>query len=503
VCAGHVVGRSGVTQSGGVRIPAVALLCSLLVAACGSTVQTTGSALTGPGGTGDGLTAGPGGTGTTGTAGALTPGTTGTTTLPGTPGAPGTTGTTTTGGTTGAAAGTTGALGSRDTSPVTVGFELIQGGNQFIAAGFGTPVNFGDGRREVMAIVNDLNARGGINGHRIKPVFAEWNAATRDAGRQATCGALIDDGHAQFIITVININSALLECTARHGVPLVNASIGAGDDELYRKYGANFYSPALMSLNVESELLLRRLLERKVLARGSKVGVVVDGTDPQYTRVFKQTEEPTLKALGIPYTSYTVAQQADVNSAVLRFRAENIQDVVFIAPNGIIAALFMQSAEQQQYRPTYGMGDSTSAWFAAQAAPPRQVRGFQGVGSLPLSNVEVRQYPTTAREKACLDLIAKAGERNDDRHSSITATVYCEGIYAWAAVARRVVGPITPAAWRAAYAGVGTTYRPVTTFASSFGTGGHANAALYRDLAWSDGCSCVTYLGGLRPIPRF
>ena len=175
---------------------------------------------------------------------------------------------------------------------------------------------------------------------------------------------------------------------------------------------------------------------------------------------------------------------------------------MFIAPNGSIASLFMQDAENQQYRPTYGMGDSTSAWFAAKAAPAAQVKGFQGVGSLPLSNVEVSQYPTTPRERACLSLIAKQGETNADRHSSITATVYCEATWAWAAVARLVNGPITPAAWRAAYPRVGTTYQPVTTFATDFGNGQHGNTTEYRDFAWSTTCSCITYFGPLRPVPR-
>ena len=480
------------------RIPAVALLCTVLLAGCGSTVQYTGTqTVTGNGSLG-GSSAGaplnggqpgvtvPGSSTTTGSS--SVPGAT----TPGTAGAPGTTG--------GSGSGTP--LAARnDHTPVIVGFELIQGGNELIASGFGTPVNFGDGREEVTAIVNDLNAHGGANGHPIKAVFAEWNAASGDAGRQQDCAALIDDGKAQFIITVININSAFLQCTAQHGVPLVNASFGAGDDYLYRTYGANFFSPSLMSLNRESALLLRRLTARGVLSPARKVGVVIDGTDPQYDRVWKETEVPTLKALGLSYDSYTVAQQADVNSAVLRFKSEDIQQVVFIAPNGIIAALFMQSAEQQQYRPTYGMGDSTSAWFVASAAPRNQVKGFQGVGSLPISNVEVQQYPTTARERACLDVIAKGGEINADRHASITATVYCEATYAWAAVAQHVNGPLTPQAWRAAYRLVGTAYQPVTTFATSFGNGQHGNAGMYRDLGWSTGCSCVTYLSGLRPVP--
>lgn len=485
---------------------ALRLLLVLLLAGCGTTVP-----LSARGSAGDGLSGlgSPGGAGSPTSASSATTGTIGvpggTSAASGPIGGAGGTTTGFSGGT-----GTTGSPGSTsvtavakgDHKPVVVGFELIQGGNQFIASGFGTPVNFGDGRKEVTAIVNDLNAHGGINGHPIAPVFANWDAASGDQGRQSDCSALIDDGHAQFIVTVININSALLACTAKHGVPLVNSSLGAGDDYLYRTYGANFFSPAMMSLNRESALLLRRLLERHVLVAGQKVGVVIDGTDPQYDRVMQETEVPTLKALGLPYDSYSVAAEADVNSAVLRFNSEHIQQVVFIAPNGIIATLFMQSAEQQQYRPTYGMGDSTAAWFAAKAAPANQVKGFQGVGSQPLSNVEVSRYPTTAREHACLNLIAKQGETNADRHSSITATVYCEAIYAWAAAARLVSGPVTPAAWRAAYPRVGTSYEPLTTFATDLGNGQHGNATEYRDMGWTSSCSCVTYSGGLRPIPR-
>jgi hypothetical protein len=129
------------------------------------------------------------------------------------------------------------------------------------------------------------------------------------------------------------------------------------------------------------------------------------------------------------------------------------------------------------------------------------VKGFQGVGSMPLANVETAQYPTTPRERACLQLIAKSGESNSDRHSSITATVYCEAIYAWAAAAKLVNGPLSPAAWRAAYPRVGTSYQPVTTFATDFGNGQHGNATKYHDLAWSNACSCVAYMGPLRPIP--
>lgn len=44
--------------------------------------------------------------------------------------------------------------------------------------------------------------------------------------------------------------------------------------------------------------------------------------------------------------------------------------VQFSAGNGgIPELLFMQAAEQQQYRPKYIMGDSTDTWFVGKQAP--------------------------------------------------------------------------------------------------------------------------------------
>ena len=62
--------------------------------------------------------------------------------------------------------------------------------------------------------------------------------------------------------------------------------------------------------------------------------------------------------------------------------------------------------------------------------------------------------------------------------------------------------PVTAEAWRAAYARVGTSYQPLTTVATDFGNGQNGNALQYRDMAWSSSCSCISYQGPLRPIPR-
>jgi hypothetical protein len=405
------------------------VLALLALTACGTTVpvsqQLAGGTL-GPDGTVTGEAPGTsGGTGGSTTGGPVSG------PLGGTTGTGGTSGSATTGGTTGTTTGTatsgvTAPGGVTDKTPVRVGFETIKGGNELVSAGLGTPVNFGNGRVEVNAIVEDINAKGGLNGRKILPFFAEWDATSGAPGREASCRSLVEDSKVSFLVTVVNMSESFVSCAAKHGVPAINASIAAGDTTLYQKFGDFLFSPALMNLDRELRLVLETARAGGRISKSIKVGVVVDGVeDPQFERVYKRTVDPMLSRWGVPHESFVVAQQSDVSAAVLRFATDGVQVVVFVAPSGIIEILFMQTAEQQRYRPAYSMGDSTSTWFVSSTAPREQVKRISGAGSLPLANVDTRQYPTTPKEKVCLDLIRKKGENNSERHSSITATVYC------------------------------------------------------------------------------
>ena len=491
-----------------VRRLLTAALLGPVLAACGSTVEA-GQQATGGGGLsyagGAAGTNSGGAPSSTGNGAGFAPGAVG---APGGPSyvgngtAPGASGTSTVGGTNPSQGATS--AGGHDTSAIRVGFELIQGGNQIVAQGLGTPVNFGDGKAEVTGIVNDINKHGGINGRHIQPYFGNWNAASGDNGRQADCTQLTEDDHVSFIITVVNMSAEYVACAAQHHVPIINASFGAGDDYMYRQFPLYLYTASLMSLNKEEQLVLTTGRGSGRVSTSRRVGVVIDNTppgDPQYDRVLNATVAPTLKAWGIPYETFSVATQGDVNNAVLRFRADGVKTVVFIAPSGIIEILFMQAAEQQQWRPDYILGDSTDPWFIGEAAPTAQVQHITGAGSLPVSNVPESQYPTTAREKQCFAVIRAAGETNTNRHSSLTATPYCEATWEFVAVASKVVGALTPVSYFNAYSQVGTSFDPVTTFAINFANGRHTGAARYRTLGYASQCQCITYTSGLRPIP--
>lgn len=91
-----------------------------------------------------------------------------------------------------------------------------------------------------------------------------------------------------------------------------------------------------------------------------------------------------------------------------------------------------------------------------------------------------------------------AGYKN--RGSSLTSTLYCDLGFVFADVARSVKGALTPAGWIGAYQSFGRNYAPVTTFATDFVPSVAYGASEYRQLAYSSGCSCISYTSGITPI---
>ena len=397
------------------------------------------------------------------------------------------------------------AEGPRDTTPIRLGFIVLKNGDAFVA-GMGTEVSFGNGRRHVEAVVDDLNERGGVDGRKVEPFYAEYDAAAVDteANYVAACTKLAEDDKVVAILTPINVLDSVVACAAKYRTPLLNASFDPGDDHAYAKFGDYFFSPSLLSLDNGVRLMLQTLRRRGELGADTKVGIMYRTKSPHYKRVVDRVYVPLLESWGIPYELAGIRDYSqDVNAAQLRFATSDVNLVMFMAPNGINQLLFMQSAEQQGYRPRYFTTDTDSTRFVSANVPRAQARNIAGVGTLPLSNVPADQYPPSPQEAACLELIReRSGENTANRVSSLTATLYCELVYAFAAVAERVSGPLTVDAWRAAYATVGTSYRPISTFGIDFGNGRHDNATLYRPYAWDDGCGCLTYTGKARPVPR-
>jgi hypothetical protein len=484
-----------------------ALLSALLVTACGTTVDTR-SAGSAHGGTDTGIP-GP----AAGAAGSQAAGGPGTDVIAGTPSsvgtavaAPGGVGTTAVGSSaqTGSSSGVTGAGVAGDKTPIRLGFPVLKNGNVLLA-GFGTTVSFGDGKAQVEAIVSDLNKHGGMNGRPVHPFYAEVDVAAPDAEANylAACAKLTEDDRVFAVLTPINPPQSFVRCVAKHQTLLLNASFNPTDDVLQREVRDWFFSPSLINLNRGERILLDELRAAGKLGKPVRVGLLISEKDPAFVRVTNTVVVSTLKGWGLPYTLQGAKDYKDssaISSAALKFRSDGVTLVLFVAPNGLLQLQFLQAAEDQGYRPSYGLTDYDSVKLLSETAPRAQMQAAFGVGSLPVSNVPPSQYPENAQEKACLQVMRAAGIQGGDRNANLTATLYCELVRSFAVVAALVRGPLTSAKWRAAYPTV-TNYQPISTFTVDFRNGRTDNASSYRLMSWADACSCVTYKGGLRRAP--
>jgi hypothetical protein len=480
------------------------VLACLSLAACGTTVPLSQQARAGAG-TGSDVVSGEGSIptdGSTSPVGTTTDPGTGAVSVPGGGSSSGTTGS----GSVGAAPTTGTASAAINTAPLTVGVFYLNGGNQLLSTAFpGSSVSFGDGKREAQTIIDDVNARKLAGGHKLVPVWIPVQATDNDDARQQACLGAVQDHHPVALFSMFNLTQGLSQCVKKANTLLIDVALGAGDEQLYATAKNLAFSPSQITRDAEQKLVLGLAHADGRIKAGKPVGILTQGDDPMYPRVVHSTIEPLLKSWGIPFETQVLSSGSDtsgMSAAVLKFQGSNVDSVVFsLGSGGIPEVLFMQAADQQQYRPAYLMGDSTDTNFVGSQAPAAQIKRISGAGTYPLANVRADQYPSSPAEKKCLDLLNKKIGGYPNRYSSLTGTLYCEIIQSFAHVVSRVQGVVTSAAWSAAFHAAGNSYVPVTTFSARFLPGRPDGASSYRALGYGAACSCVTYTSPLRSVP--
>jgi hypothetical protein len=92
-------------------------------------------------------------------------------------------------------------------APVEVGFEYATGVTEFAAA-LGISADVGDGSQQARAVVEWVNAHGGLGGHKIKPVFYALDLTRTDPYSQfmdEMCSLWTEDHHV--VAGVANSNA--------------------------------------------------------------------------------------------------------------------------------------------------------------------------------------------------------------------------------------------------------------------------------------------------------
>lgn len=383
-------------------------------------------------------------------------------------------------------------------------------------AAFGIPVQQDPdtSERNARALVDEINATGGIGGRKLEAVFArddrtDESASTQTRIQNEICTHLTED---EKVFIVLPFYSTLYanECYVKHKTAVLGPGF-SGDEEDYRKF-APWFLPAL-SLNISR---MARLLPISFRDQGfltKKMGLIGFDT-PSEQRPAEKYLIPGIQRYGgkVIDKVYTPVSPPEITSAmaaaVLRFKQSDIDRVVVWSGSNGQWLIFSRQAEAQGYRPRYGISTRNDPAAAPVLFQPEQMLGAVGAGFFPALDVRDYQGPPTAKEKACWAIINRRTGSNYQNKGSGTDTVpilalrQCDVFFQLRAALVPAKGkPLQPSDAVGYAERLGTTYDPVSVPRSRFGPGRIDGIDAYANLAWDTRCGCFLYRTSFRDLP--
>lgn len=521
------------------------LLTALVTAGCGSTVQQRGDALQQGAAGGEGLVVVEGGDGlsaelpagqelATGGAGAASSTDGATTSGGGTAGGSGGTAPGAAPGPAGGpapAAGPGGANGPGVTADkIFIGVAYTENSDAANAAIGAAGITGSDQKANAQAVLDEINARGGVAGRKLVPVFHAYDAQSSQSAEeqdQAACATFTQDN--QVFAAGSGLTENLAACLQKAGVVMVNSGqLIDKDRAFYEKYPSYFDVGTLTQDRMMAEQV--RALQRldyfsgwdTNLARPGRVPTrlgVITFDDDSWVRPLERVMLPALAKAGyavdpqLVYRVYKPENQADVartatgvQNAVLRFRQSGVTHVLLLDASGTMTITFAGVARNQRYFPRLGMNSATAvqALYTSGVLDDQQVAGAVGLGwfpSIDLPDGEGERFLGHAT-KQCLDVVTRrTGQSFSSTNAKSLALVACDQYFLTAEAMKRAGPTLTSGTVRAALERLGGGYAPALIAESFFGPGRHDGLQRGYDMAWDAGCRCVQYRDAGHPIP--
>ena len=489
------------------------LLCALLTA-CGTTVPAgSGQATLSQG---DGLTAPTGAVAADGTPlapGDVAPGNasagggaaTGSGTASG-PGGPAAVAAPQAGGASAPAAVVKGAKTGRGFTETTIrlGVATANDANAF-AGSFGLSGYSGDPNRWFDAVVDDINAKGGLLGRKIELVKHDYSTAEllNDAARanQRACTTWTQDKPVfAVLLAAFIVEDTLLGCLAKAQTPLVYPGAGLDYPLHYAQtYAKNplFFNLAQMVGERFDRLSIGRLAARgfftpwdtragrpgTAAANPVKVGILGFDDPDGVVQEASRKRELAKHGHGVgPQQSIRcpralTAKIQCMQAAVLRMASSGVTHIIGTD------LIFMQNAQSQGYRPRYFIAVQASLYASQNGAD--QLNGAMGQGYVPIYDVAVQDSPgdPSPAAAACRALMKSAGQAASDGNTLALQYSVCEE-FTFTKAALEKAGALSAEALRVGMEGLGSSVPSALTFKTFLSPQEHTSAAVLRDLEY-------------------
>lgn len=376
-----------------------------------------------------------------------------------------------------------------------------------------------DFQRAWQALVDDTNRRGGIAGRKVQPVYHQYSVASDNwvQESQEACADWTQDRPVFAALSGLGSVSAgnsenFLACMEAGGAAVINGnSLNVKfDDRVFRRY-PHHVAPFAMDLNTQATTLVDGLVKQKYFGKDARLGLIIFD-EPYWDYATERSLIPALRRhrlelasiarLHSPQGLSEVAQTAnDANNASLKFKSEGVTHAMMLDYNGLASFFFMQAAENQQYRPRYGLTSQSFGAFTADALggdAKDQLHGTRIVGWSPAADVRAEDEPPFVHDgnrKRCYEVMRRGGVQTQNRESQRVVLEMCDTIWITKAIIEAGGERITDDSLISGIDRLQSSFVPASTFAARVTAEVRDGVAAVAPLSFLDECSCFRYIG--------
>lgn len=398
----------------------------------------------------------------------------------------------------------------------------------------GNNITTGDQQADAQAVINDINAHGGVVGRKLVPVwfdYQETDARPYTTIDAAACATFTQDHHV-FAVAGDGITDNLAACLMQAGVLMVN-SVGQliGPDRAYFEKYPYVFQMAYVSQDRMMAEEVRSLLRQNYFSgwnantgnassvSKAKIGIMSFDTpnwsDPLYhvmlpalARAGHPVDAADVQEVAYPAQSQDVTSTvAQIQSAVLKFRQDGVTHVIVLDSNGSMTLHMLNTMRGQRYFPRLGINTATGAEvLATQYHEDSQAfNGAVGLGwspliDLPAGNASNKYF--TSRTKACITMVEKrTGQHFADTNSASIALGYCDEIGLIAEAINKAGSVINRDTATAAIDALHGSFPAAGSYGLYFSPTRHDGVEFGYDLAFDHACTCTKYVRGPYRIP--
>jgi hypothetical protein len=395
--------------------------------------------------------------------------------------------------------------------PVQIGFLVTKCSNcDLLGASYVAPAH---SEQDILqALINDVNQRGGVLGHKIVPVWAAEDTASTDWSTmmQSICSTFTQDNHVAAVVGAgFGYEDILSNCLAKAGVVAFDAmrTTGVPDDSALSTH-PGYIVTGEPSANAYELVAVTSAISDGWLTHQSKLGVM-NYDCPTNAAAWKDTVGPYLASHG-----YTVAENyvascptgaADVGSAAqevqsaeLKMRAMGVDTVLI---TDIPLVVFAEDAESQHWYPKY-LATEGGAMYESYV-PADQLRNIHSAGWEPMYDLDTAHLPPLDQtQRNCLAALTRGGLTGETSSEYYTYFGLCGGFDLYLQAVAKAQSLSTSQVIKATDAMSNSFLSPMLLGGQTLlDSTKHAAAVEYRSEVYDQACSCFQYQGPVRPLP--